>query len=178
MKPRPMIAIALIVLGIAAFAYQGITYTTRERVAEIGSLHVTKEKTNRIPLPPKRMHLDLLLKDSSHHIAVELKYKTKKVHLALSEEEFRLRDQSAQDVCRYDFLKDIFGHIHDGYGFLQKGNTTYLNASVCDENYKPLNPVLVVEIDNKGIPKVHAAPPGQKAQRRARIANQDPDHQT
>lgn len=52
MKPRAMTAIALIVLGIAAFAYQGITYTTRERVAEIGSLHVTKEKTNRIPLPP------------------------------------------------------------------------------------------------------------------------------
>lgn len=52
MKPHIMTAIALIVLGIAAFAYQGITYTTREKVAEIGSLHVTKEKTNRIPLPP------------------------------------------------------------------------------------------------------------------------------
>lgn len=52
MKPRVMIAVALIVMGIAIFAYQGITYRTREKVAEIGSLHVTTEKTKRIPISP------------------------------------------------------------------------------------------------------------------------------
>ncbi len=52
MKPHVLLATALIVLGIAAFAYQGFTYTTREKVVDIGSLHVTKAKTNRIPLPP------------------------------------------------------------------------------------------------------------------------------
>ena len=52
MKPKTIIAIILIVLGIAAFAYQGITYTTREKVVDIGSVHVTSEKTNTIPLPP------------------------------------------------------------------------------------------------------------------------------
>ncbi len=52
MKPRVLFAIALIVLGVAAFAYQGFTYTTREKVVDVGSLHLTAEKTNRIPLPP------------------------------------------------------------------------------------------------------------------------------
>ena len=47
-----MIAIILIVLGIAAFAYQGITYTTREKVVDLGPIQVTAEKTKTLPLPP------------------------------------------------------------------------------------------------------------------------------
>ena len=52
MKPKIIIAIILIALGIAAFAYQGITYTTREKVVDIGPIQVTAEKTKTIPLPP------------------------------------------------------------------------------------------------------------------------------
>jgi hypothetical protein len=52
MRPKIIIAIILIVLGIAAFVYQGITYTTREKVVDIGSVQVTSEKTKTIPLPP------------------------------------------------------------------------------------------------------------------------------
>ena len=52
MKPKTIIAIILIALGIAAFAYQGITYTTREKVVDIGPIQVTAEKTKTIPLPP------------------------------------------------------------------------------------------------------------------------------
>lgn len=52
MKPRVMAAIALIVLGIAAFIYQGFSYTTREKVVDIGSIHVTAEKNKRVPIPP------------------------------------------------------------------------------------------------------------------------------
>ena len=52
MKPKIIIAIILIVLGVALFAYQGITYTTREKVVDIGPIHVTSEKTNTIPLQP------------------------------------------------------------------------------------------------------------------------------
>ena len=52
MKPKIIIAIILIALGIAAFAYQGITYTTREKVVDIGPIQVTSEKTKTIPLPP------------------------------------------------------------------------------------------------------------------------------
>jgi len=52
MKPKIMIALILIALGIAAFAYQGITYTTREKVVDLGPIQVTAEKTKTIPLPP------------------------------------------------------------------------------------------------------------------------------
>jgi len=52
MKPTIILAIALMVVGVAVFAYQGITYTSREKVADLGPLQVTTEKTNRIPLPP------------------------------------------------------------------------------------------------------------------------------
>jgi len=52
MKPYTLIGIILIVIGIVAFAYQGITYTTREKVVDIGPLEVTADKTKTIPLPP------------------------------------------------------------------------------------------------------------------------------
>ncbi len=52
MKPKTIIAIILIALGIAALAYQGITYTTREKVVDLGPIQVTAEKTKTIPLPP------------------------------------------------------------------------------------------------------------------------------
>jgi hypothetical protein len=52
MKPKIILAIILIALGIAAFAYQGITYTTREKVVDIGPIQVTSEKTKTLPLPP------------------------------------------------------------------------------------------------------------------------------
>ena len=52
MKTNTLIAIILIAIGIAAFAYQGITYTTREKVVDIGPLHMTAEKTKTLPLPP------------------------------------------------------------------------------------------------------------------------------
>jgi hypothetical protein len=52
MRPKIIIAIILIAVGIAAFAYQGITYTTREKVVDIGPIHMTADKTKTIPLPP------------------------------------------------------------------------------------------------------------------------------
>ena len=52
MKTFTLIGIILIVIGIVAFAYQGITYTTREKVVDIGPIHMTAEKTKTLPLPP------------------------------------------------------------------------------------------------------------------------------
>ena len=52
MKPTIIIAIILIALGIGALAYQGITYTTREKVVDLGPIQVTAEKTKTIPLTP------------------------------------------------------------------------------------------------------------------------------
>ena len=57
------------------------------------------------PFPAEPMYLDIWLPGIG--VAVELKYKTRKLNLLREGESFALRDQSAQDISRYDFLKDI-----------------------------------------------------------------------
>ena len=52
MKRYMMLGIILIAVGIVAFAYQGITYTTREKVVDLGPMHMTAERTRTLPLPP------------------------------------------------------------------------------------------------------------------------------
>ena len=52
MKSTSLIGIILIVIGIVALAYQGITYTTREKVIDLGPIQVTADKTKTLPLPP------------------------------------------------------------------------------------------------------------------------------
>ena len=51
-KPITLVGIALILLGIMALAYQGITYTSRENVIDIGPFHATAETQKTIPLSP------------------------------------------------------------------------------------------------------------------------------
>lgn len=52
MKPNIILAFVLIALGVAAFAYQGFTYKSREKVVDLGPIQVTAEKTRTIPLSP------------------------------------------------------------------------------------------------------------------------------
>jgi hypothetical protein len=52
MKPISLAGIILVVLGALALAYQGIDYTRREKVIDIGPIHATKDTPERIPLPP------------------------------------------------------------------------------------------------------------------------------
>ncbi|MEK6690615.1 MAG: DUF3185 domain-containing protein [Nitrospirota bacterium] len=52
MKTYTLIGIILIVIGIVAFVYQGITYTTKEKVVDLGPIQVTADKTRTLPLPP------------------------------------------------------------------------------------------------------------------------------
>jgi len=42
----------LIALGLFGLAWGGFTYTTREKVVDIGPIHATREKTHNVPLPP------------------------------------------------------------------------------------------------------------------------------
>jgi hypothetical protein len=46
------IGILLIVLGALALAYQGFTYTTREKVIDIGPLQASVDERHTVPLPP------------------------------------------------------------------------------------------------------------------------------
>ena len=52
MRILAIVGIALIVLGLAALAYQGITYRTRETVLDFGPIHATAERDKTLPLPP------------------------------------------------------------------------------------------------------------------------------
>jgi hypothetical protein len=47
-----LLAIVLIAIGIIAFAYQGIRYTSQDKVVDVGPLHVTAERSHTLPLPP------------------------------------------------------------------------------------------------------------------------------
>ena len=40
----------------------------------------------------------------------------------------------------------VFGHIHGGYGEFNDGTTHFVNASLLDERYQPVNQPIVVEI--------------------------------
>lgn len=52
MKPMALAGIVLIVLGVAALAYQGISYRSREKIVDIGPIEATAERQKTIPLPP------------------------------------------------------------------------------------------------------------------------------
>jgi uncharacterized membrane protein len=52
MKPITWIGILLVVLGTLALAYQGFNYTHRERVLDVGPMHVTREDHDRVSIPP------------------------------------------------------------------------------------------------------------------------------
>jgi hypothetical protein len=47
-----ILAIVLIVVGAISLAYGGITYTTREKVLDVGPIEATAERHKTVPLPP------------------------------------------------------------------------------------------------------------------------------
>ena len=47
-----IVGLILIVLGVVALAYGGISYTRREKVLDIGPIEATAETRETIPLPP------------------------------------------------------------------------------------------------------------------------------
>jgi hypothetical protein len=52
MKPMAIVGGLLLVLGLVALVYQGITYTSRDTVLDIGPLHATADRQKTIPLSP------------------------------------------------------------------------------------------------------------------------------
>lgn len=52
-------------------------------------------------------------------------------------------------------LLHVCGHIHEGYGKDQNIQTTFINASICDEFYNPTNRPWVVEIIDKEIKSIN-----------------------
>lgn len=77
--------------------------------------------------------MDIWLIHQDKIVAIELKYKTRKLSLRVGDEQFNLLDQSAQDLGRYDYIKDI-QRLEDltegrpgaiGYAILLTNDTSY-----------------------------------------------------
>jgi len=52
MKPIVIVGILMIVLGVVALAYQGVSYTTREKIIDLGPIEASRETKKTIPMPP------------------------------------------------------------------------------------------------------------------------------
>ena len=52
MTPTRIAAIVLIVIGVIALAYQGITYTSKEKIIDLGPIEATTTTQKTIPVPP------------------------------------------------------------------------------------------------------------------------------
>jgi uncharacterized membrane protein len=52
MKSITLIGTLLVILGVLVLAYQGFNYTHQEKVLDVGPIHATVEKHDRISLPP------------------------------------------------------------------------------------------------------------------------------
>ena len=52
MKTAAVIGVILLILGVAALVYQGVTYTKKETVLKVGPFHAEAEHRHTIPIPP------------------------------------------------------------------------------------------------------------------------------
>ncbi len=49
---KKTIGMVLIGLGLFGLAWGGFTYTTREKVIDLGPIQATRDKTHSVPVPP------------------------------------------------------------------------------------------------------------------------------
>ena len=86
----------------------------------------------------KPLHLDFFIQLTNRVMAVELKYKTRKLVIELEGEAFSLANHSAQDTGRYDFIKDIIRLENiasnlmgcEGYAVLLTNDSAYWKPGV------------------------------------------------
>ena len=52
MTVRVVVAIVLIALGVAGLAYGGFSFTHKENVIDLGSVEVTRNERETLPVPP------------------------------------------------------------------------------------------------------------------------------
>ena len=82
------------------------------------------------------IHLDLLARSPLGQVAIELKYKTRKLVVESNGEDFNLASHAAQDLGRYDFFKDLArveafaqaGPNRTGYAVFLTNDSAYWKA--------------------------------------------------
>ena len=94
------------------------------------------------------LHIDIWVAHQRAVLAVELKYKTRSLSIRVGNEQYHLKNQSAQDIGRYDFLKDIqrleqVGVQHrsfTGYAILLTNDSAYwakpTNSKTVDADFR------------------------------------------
>jgi hypothetical protein len=92
----------------------------------------------------KRLHVDIWIEQDGDIVAVELKYKTRALRALDGAEQYAFRSQSAQDLGRYDFIKDV-GRVESivadraprasGYAILLTNDPSYWTQSRSDNTY-------------------------------------------
>lgn len=105
-----------------AFAWQIREYTPECEI---------RLEFNPAPEEVRKIYLDVWIPNES--TAIELKYCTRHLDTSVSGERFVLRDQRAQDVRRYDFLRDIQrledevfeGRARQGFSILLTNDPSY-----------------------------------------------------
>jgi len=105
---------------------------------------VRLERPVEVSHPTKRLHVDIWIEQDGHVLAIELKYKTRALQAHIGSEHFALRSQTAQDLGRYDFIKDI-GRVESivadcaprasGYAILLTNDPSYWTQSRNDNTY-------------------------------------------
>lgn len=78
------------------------------------------------PFPHERFYLDMWMREGNEACAVELKYPTRGIDLTVGDERFVLKDQAAQDITRYDFVKDLVRVGAGGRGWPRDISTGHL----------------------------------------------------
>ncbi|MCI1693298.1 hypothetical protein [Aneurinibacillus aneurinilyticus] len=89
------------------------------------------------PYVSNNVYLDIWVNYNGINIPIELKYKTKKSSFIINDEAFNLKNHSAQDCGRYDFIKDISRleqviskETHSiGYAIMLTNDNLYWNVS-------------------------------------------------
>ena len=52
MKPAALIGAVLIVIGVCALVYQGFTYTSRDKVIDLGPIQATADREHSLAVSP------------------------------------------------------------------------------------------------------------------------------
>jgi hypothetical protein len=94
------------------------------------------------PVASERIYIDVWLSRGVEKAAIELKYATRALQVTVGGEDFSLRHQAAQDLTRYDFIRDVVRvervvqeRDHSvGFAVLLTNDTTYWREPLRDSS--------------------------------------------
>jgi len=49
-------------------------------------------------------------------------------------------------VGHLNLTAHVFGHIHEGYGLYDRDGLRFVNASICNARFQPVNPPIILDI--------------------------------